>query len=137
MLTEQKRRIRVVIGKVGLDGHEAGAKLIARGLMDHGMEVCYTGMRQTPEQVVMTVIQEAADVLGLSSLSGAHSISITRVLELLKERQVGDILVIAGGLIPKADATDLIDKGVRAVFGPGSKIEDIVKFIIAKVRTDK
>jgi methylmalonyl-CoA mutase C-terminal domain/subunit len=127
MSTEKK--IRVVVAKPGLDGHDRGAKIIARALRDAGMEVIYTGLHQTPEQIVETVIQEDADAVGLSILSGAHMTLVPRVLELLSEQGIDDVLVTVGGTIPADDIPELKELGVAAVFGPGANTEEIVDFI--------
>lgn len=124
-----ERPIRVVIAKLGLDGHDRGAKIIARALRDAGMEVIYTGLRQTPENVVEIAIQEDADCIGLSSLSGAHSHLFPKVTQILRDRQAEDILVFGGGVIPEADIPPLSAAGVAAVFTPGSATEDVVRFI--------
>ena len=127
MNTEKK--IRVVVAKPGLDGHDRGAKIIARALRDAGMEVIYTGLHQTPEQIVETVIQEDADAVGLSILSGAHMTLVPRVLELLSEQGIDDVLVTVGGTIPVDDIPQLKELGVAAVFGPGANTQEIVDFI--------
>ncbi|USS41426.1 cobalamin B12-binding domain-containing protein [Thermococcus aggregans] len=127
-----RSKVRVLIAKPGLDGHDRGAKVIARALRDAGFEVIYTGIRQTPEQIVESVIQEDIDVLGLSILSGAHMVLIPKILKLLEEKGIKpneDILVLAGGIIPPDDAQELEKMGVARVFGPGSPIEEIIKFI--------
>src|ERR687895_410520 len=129
------RRIRVVIAKPGLDGHDRGAKVIARALRDAGMEVIYTGLRQTPEQIVGAALQEDADVIGLSILSGAHMHICPRVMELLKEKGLTDVLVVIGGIIPDVDVPKLQAMGVRGIFLPGSPMQDIVDFITKNVRT--
>jgi methylmalonyl-CoA mutase C-terminal domain/subunit len=121
--------IRVLLGKVGLDGHDRGIKLVARALRDAGMEVVYTGLHQTPEQVVNTAIQEDVNAIGLSMLSGAHNYLLPRVLELLKEKGAGDIQVFAGGIVPDEDIPRLKAAGVRAIFPPGSAMPDIVDFL--------
>jgi methylmalonyl-CoA mutase C-terminal domain/subunit len=121
--------LRVLIGKVGLDGHDRGVKLIARALRDAGMEVIYTGLHQTPEQVVSTAIQEDVDAIGLSILSGAHNTLFRRVLELLKEQDAEDIALFGGGIIPDEDVSTLTAAGVKALFRPGAPIEEIVKFV--------
>ncbi len=126
--------IRVVIAKPGLDGHDRGAKVIARALRDAGMEVIYTGLRQTPEQVANAVVQEDADVLGLSILSGAHNQIFPEVLRLLKEKGAGDVPVFAGGIIPETDIPGLKGLGIREVFQPGTRTEDVVAFIQAAAR---
>jgi methylmalonyl-CoA mutase, C-terminal domain len=123
------RKIRVVIAKVGLDGHDRGAKIIARALRDAGMEVIYTGLHQTPEQIVETAIQEDADAVGISILSGAHMTLIPRVLEGLKENGVEDVLVLVGGTIPKPDVEELKSQGVAEVFTPGAPVSEIVDFL--------
>ena len=125
----EKKRIRVLIAKPGLDGHDAGAKMLAFALRDAGMEVIYTGIRQTPESVARTALQEAVDVVGLSCLSGAHNTLFPRVVRLLKEQGMGDILVIGGGIIPDEDIPHLKEQGVKAVFGPGTSFSQIVEFI--------
>lgn len=122
-------RIRVLIAKPGLDGHDRGAKIIASALRDAGMEVIYTGLRQTPKQIVKTAIQEDVNVIGLSILSGAHNILVKDVMELIKANGVNDVLVMVGGIIPESDKQFLQDTGVNAVFGPGSSFEDIIGFI--------
>ncbi len=123
------KKIRVVVAKPGLDGHDRGAKIIARALRDAGMEVIYTGLHQTPEQIVETVIQEDADAVGLSILSGAHMTLVPRVLELLSEQGIEDVLVTVGGTIPADDIPQLKELGVAAVFGPGANTQEIVDFI--------
>jgi methylmalonyl-CoA mutase C-terminal domain/subunit len=124
-----KRRIRVVVAKPGLDGHDRGAKIIARALRDAGMEVIYTGLHQTPEQIVETVIQEDADAVGLSILSGAHMTLVPRVVALLREQEVDDVLVCVGGTIPADDIPQLKALGVAEVFTPGAPTQAIVDFI--------
>ena len=123
------RKIRVVVAKPGLDGHDRGAKIIARALRDAGMEVIYTGLHQTPEQIVETVIQEDADAVGLSILSGAHMTLVPRVVELLREQDAGDVVVTVGGTIPAQDIPELEQLGVAAVFTPGAPTSDIIDFI--------
>jgi methylmalonyl-CoA mutase, C-terminal domain len=130
------RKIRVVVAKPGLDGHDRGAKIIARALRDAGMEVIYTGLHQTPEQIVETVIQEDADAVGLSILSGAHMTLVPKVVELLREQQAEDVLVTVGGTIPADDIPELKELGVSEVFTPGAPTQDIVDFIQSSVRTD-
>ncbi|ASJ07452.1 cobalamin B12-binding domain-containing protein [Thermococcus pacificus] len=128
----ERSKVRVLVAKPGLDGHDRGAKVVARALRDAGFEVIYTGIRQTPEQIVESVIQEDVDVLGISILSGAHMVLIPKILKLLEEKglKVGeDVLVIAGGIIPPDDAEQLEKMGVAKVFGPGSPIEAIIRFI--------
>jgi methylmalonyl-CoA mutase C-terminal domain/subunit len=132
------RKIRVVVAKPGLDGHDRGAKIIARALRDAGMEVIYTGLHQTPEQIVETVIQEDADAIGLSILSGAHMTLVPRILALLEENDVDDVVVTLGGTIPADDIPELKELGVAAVFTPGAATQDIVDFIngaVAAART--
>src|SRR5689334_24939544 len=123
------RRLRVVIAKPGLDGHDRGAKVIARALRDAGMEVIYTGLRQTPEQIASAALQEDADVIGLSILSGAHNHIAPRLMELLKQKGLDDVLVVIGGIIPDVDIPGLHDAGVKGVFLPGTPMQDIVTFI--------
>jgi methylmalonyl-CoA mutase C-terminal domain/subunit len=122
-------KIRVVVAKPGLDGHDRGAKIIARALRDAGMEVIYTGLHQTPEQIVETVIQEDADAVGLSILSGAHMTLVPRVVQLLHEQEIDDVLVTVGGTIPADDIPELKALGVAEVFTPGASTQDIVTFI--------
>jgi methylmalonyl-CoA mutase C-terminal domain/subunit len=123
------RKIRVVVAKPGLDGHDRGAKIIARTLRDAGMEVIYTGLHQTPEQIAETVIQEDADVVGLSILSGAHMTLVPRVVDLLKAKQAEDVVVILGGTIPADDIPELKRLGVSQIFTPGASTQDIVEFV--------
>src|SRR5687768_14542376 len=126
---EGRGKIGVVVAKPGLDGHDRGAKIIARALRDAGMEVIYTGLHQTPEQIAETVIQEDADVVGLSILSGAHMTLVPRVMELLKTKQADDVIVILGGTIPADDIGELKRLGVSEVFTPGASTQDIVEFV--------
>jgi methylmalonyl-CoA mutase C-terminal domain/subunit len=126
--------IRVLIAKPGLDGHDRGAKVVARALRDAGMEVIYTGLRQTPEQIVETAIQEDVDVIGLSILSGAHTHLFPRVMELLKENNIKDIIVIGGGVIPEEDIPELKKTGITKVFTPGTDTRDIIEFIKNNVK---
>lgn len=126
--------IRVVVAKPGLDGHDRGAKVIARALRDAGMEVIYTGLHQTPEQIVDTAIQEDADAIGLSILSGAHNTLFSKVIELLKEREAADIKVFGGGIIPEADIPPLKELGVAEIFTPGATTTSIVDWVNANVR---
>jgi methylmalonyl-CoA mutase, C-terminal domain len=128
------RRLRVVIAKPGLDGHDRGAKVIARALRDAGMEVIYTGLRQTPEQIVTAALQEDADVIGLSILSGAHNHIAPRMMELLKEKGLDDVLVVIGGIIPDIDVPKLKAIGVKGVFPPGTPMQQIIDFINANAR---
>ena len=125
----ESRKIRVVVAKPGLDGHDRGAKIIARALRDAGMEVVYTGLHQTPEQIVETALQEDADAIGLSILSGAHMTLVPRVVELLKEEDAEDIVVIVGGTIPNQDIPELKELGVAEVFTPGAPTQKIIDFI--------
>ena len=129
------RKIRVIIAKPGLDGHDRGAKVIARALRDAGMEVIYTGLRQTPDQVVSAALQEDADVIGLSILSGAHNHIAPRLMELIKARGLDDVLVVIGGIIPDVDIPKLKEIGVKGIFQPGTPMQDIIEFINANVRT--
>jgi methylmalonyl-CoA mutase C-terminal domain/subunit len=131
---EGVRKIRVVIAKPGLDGHDRGAKVIARALRDAGMEVIYTGLRQTPEQIAAAALQEDADVIGLSILSGAHNHIAPRLMQLLKEKGLDDVLVVIGGIIPNVDIPKLEAIGVKGVFLPGTPMRDIVDFINANAR---
>ena len=128
-MTVVSKPIRVLIGKVGLDGHDRGVKLVARALRDAGMEVVYTGLHQTPEQVVSAAIQEDVDAIGLSVLSGAHNTLFIRVLELLKEQGAEDIVVFGGGIVPDEDRSTLQAAGVRALFQPGTPMSEIVDFV--------
>jgi methylmalonyl-CoA mutase, C-terminal domain len=130
-----ERKIRVVVAKPGLDGHDRGAKVVARALRDAGFEVIYTGLHQTPDQVVATAVQEDADAIGLSVLSGAHNHLFKRVLELLKEKGAEDIVVFGGGIIPPEDAAALKALGVKELFGPGTTTQEIVRFVREHVRT--
>jgi methylmalonyl-CoA mutase, C-terminal domain len=129
-----ERKIRVVVAKPGLDGHDRGAKIIARALRDAGMEVIYTGLHQTPEQIVETVLQEDADAVGLSILSGAHMTLVPRVVELLREQDAEDVVVTVGGTIPSHDIPELKKLGVAEVFTPGAPTQDIIDFIRSAVR---
>ena len=131
-MTEKK--IRVLVAKPGLDGHDRGAKIIARALRDAGMEVIYTGLRQTPEMIVEAAIQEDVDVIGMSILSGAHMTLFPRVMKLLAENGLDDVLVIAGGIIPDDDVPALRDIGVAGIFGPGTSTEEATRFIKENVR---
>src|ERR1700757_594648 len=128
------KKIRVLIAKPGLDGHDRGAKVIARALRDAGMEVIYTGLRQTPEMIVNASLQEDVDVIGLSILSGAHNAIVPRVMELLKQNQMDDVLVVVGGIIPDQDVAGLKSAGVGAVFQPGTPMDSIIEFIRANVK---
>ena len=128
------RPVRVVVAKPGLDGHDRGAKIVARALRDAGFEVIYTGLHQTPEQIVATAVQEDADAIGLSVLSGAHNYLFTRVLELLKEKGADDIAVFGGGIIPPEDIAGLKAIGVKELFTPGTSTQDIVRFVREHIR---
>ena len=128
------RPIRVVIAKLGLDGHDRGAKIIARALRDAGMEVIYTGLRQTPENIVEIAIQEDADCIGMSSLSGAHNHLFPKVAGLLKERGADDILVFGGGVIPEVDIPALMESGISAIFTPGTTTTSVIQFIEESVK---
>jgi methylmalonyl-CoA mutase C-terminal domain/subunit len=128
------RKLRVVIAKPGLDGHDRGAKVIARALRDAGMEVIYTGLRQTPEMIASTALQEDADVIGLSILSGAHNHIAPRLMDLLKARGLDDVLVVIGGIIPDVDIPKLKEIGVKGIFLPGTPMQDIVDFINTHAR---
>ena len=123
------RKLRILVAKPGLDGHDRGAKIIARALRDAGMEVIYTGLHQTPEQIVETVIQEDADAVGLSILSGAHMTLVPRIMELLSEQGIDDVIVTLGGTIPSEDIPELKELGVSEVFTPGASTQDIIEFI--------
>ena len=126
-------RIRIVVAKPGLDGHDRGAKVVARALRDAGMEVIYTGLHQTPEQIVETAIQEDADAVGISILSGAHMTLVPRILDGLRENERDDVVVVVGGTIPNDDAADLKGRGVAEVFTPGAPTAEIVEFLRASV----
>jgi methylmalonyl-CoA mutase C-terminal domain/subunit len=126
--------IRVLVAKPGLDGHDRGAKVIARALRDAGMEVIYTGLRQTPEMIVNAALQEDVQVIGLSILSGAHNAIVPRVMDLLREKEMTDVFVIVGGIIPDEDAERLKQLGVAAVFQPGASLEEIAEFIRSSVK---
>ncbi|MBN2233166.1 MAG: cobalamin B12-binding domain-containing protein [Deltaproteobacteria bacterium] len=129
-----ERKIKVLVAKPGLDGHDRGAKVVARGLRDAGFEVVYTGLHQTPEQIVATAVQEDVDVIGLSSLAGAHMYLFPRVVELLHEQGAADIVVFGGGIIPVEDAPALAKAGVKAIFTPGSPVAETVNWIRANIR---
>ena len=134
---QSQRRIRVVVAKPGLDGHDRGAKIIARALRDAGMEVIYTGLHQTPDQIVATVIQEDADAVGLSILSGAHMTLVPRIVELLEEQGVDDVVLILGGTIPADDIPELKKLGVSEIFTPGSSTQEIIDFIRGAVQEQR
>jgi methylmalonyl-CoA mutase, C-terminal domain len=129
-----ERKIRVLVAKPGLDGHDRGAKVIARALRDAGMEVIYTGLRQTPEMIVNAALQEDVDVIGLSILSGAHNAIVPRVNELLRSNKMDDVLLMVGGTIPEQDVPSLKQAGVAAIFGPGTPMDQIVEFIRKNVK---
>ena len=129
-----EKKIRVLIAKPGLDGHDRGAKIIARALRDAGMEVIYTGLRQTPEMIVNAALQEDVQVIGLSILSGAHNAIVPRVMELLQQKKMTDVVVIVGGIVPDEDAAELKRQGVGAVFQPGSSLRNIVEYIRGAVK---
>ncbi|MCI0353090.1 MAG: cobalamin B12-binding domain-containing protein [Acidobacteriales bacterium] len=129
-----ERKIRVLVAKPGLDGHDRGAKVIARALRDAGMEVIYTGLRQTPEMIVNASLQEDVDVIGLSILSGAHNAIVPRVTELLRANKMDDVLLMVGGTIPEQDVASLKKAGVAAIFGPGTPMDQIVEFIRKNVK---
>lgn len=132
-----KRKIRVLIAKPGLDGHDRGAKVVARALRDAGMEVIYTGIRQTPEMIAEAALQEDVDVVGLSILSGAHMALCPRVVELLRQQGMGDVPVLVGGIIPDEDVPALRAAGIRGIFGPGTNTQDIVAFIRRELAGDR
>ncbi len=131
---EKQRKIRVLAAKPGLDGHDRGIKVIASALMDAGMEVIYTGIRQTPRQIVETALQEDVDVIALSILSGAHDYLFPEIMRILKEKGMDDVLVIGGGIIPDEDIPQLKECGIAEIFGPGTKTDEIIKFIKENVR---
>jgi methylmalonyl-CoA mutase C-terminal domain/subunit len=124
------RKIRVLIAKPGLDSHDRGAKVVARALRDAGMEVIYTGLRQTPEQIVETALQEDVDVIGLSILSGAHRTLFPRIMQLLKKQALTDVLVFAGGIIPEEDISEMKKAGIKEIFGPGTRTEAIIQYVL-------
>lgn len=128
-MVKQKKKVRVLIAKLGLDGHDRGAKIISRALRDAGMEVVYTGLKKTPKDIARIAIEEDVNLIGVSILSGAHETLLPELCQLLKENEADDIKVIAGGIIPKDDVPPLKQLGVEAVFGPGTKTEEIVQFI--------
>jgi len=130
---QNMRKIRVLIAKPGLDSHDRGAKVVARALRDAGMEVIYTGLRQTPEQIAETALQEDVNVIGLSILSGAHKTLFPRIMELLRQKDLTDIMVFAGGIIPKEDASELKKLGIKEVFGPGTPTETIIRYVFDNV----
>lgn len=130
---QKTRKIRVLIAKPGLDSHDRGAKVVARALRDAGMEVIYTGLRQTPEQIAETALQEDVDVIGLSILSGAHKTLFPRIMELLKQKGLTDAMVFAGGIIPEEDIPELKKLGVKEIFGPGTTTESIIQYVFDHV----
>jgi methylmalonyl-CoA mutase, C-terminal domain len=131
------RKVRILVGKPGLDGHDRGAKIIARALRDAGVEVIYTGLHQTPEMIVSTAAQEDVDGIGLSILSGAHNYLFPKVLQLLQEKKMGDVVVFGGGIIPDDDIPKLMKKGVDRVFTPGTTIREIVEYVNARISPRK
>ncbi len=132
-----KKKIRLLVGKVGLDGHDRGAKIIARALRDAGFEIIYTGLHQTPEMVVQTAIQEDVDAIGLSILSGAHNHLFPKVLQLLSDKGAADISVFGGGIIPDEDVSELKEKGVKAIFKPGASTRDIIEWVRKNIHPKK
>jgi methylmalonyl-CoA mutase C-terminal domain/subunit len=130
----RERKIRVLVAKPGLDGHDRGAKVVVRALRDAGMEAIYTGLRQTPEQIVQAALQEDVDAIGVSILSGAHMYVMPRLMELVKENQLDDVLVFMGGIVPDQDVPKLKEIGVRGIFLPGSSLEEIVRFVRENIR---
>lgn len=133
----QEKKIRVLVAKPGLDSHDRGAKVVARALRDSGMEVIYTGLRQTPEQIAETVLQEDVDVLGLSILSGAHMTLFPKIVESMKQKGLNDVLVFAGGIIPEEDVPSLKKLGIKEIFGPGTATETVVKFVKENVKRSR
>jgi methylmalonyl-CoA mutase, C-terminal domain len=131
---EGGRKIRVLIAKPGLDGHDRGAKVVTRGLRDAGMEVIYTGLHQTPEMIVEAALQEDVDAIGLSILSGAHTVLFPRIMKLLQDNSMNDVLVFAGGIIPPEDEQTILGMGIKAVFGPGTPLEETAMFLRKNVR---
>ncbi|MEJ5300596.1 MAG: cobalamin B12-binding domain-containing protein [Thermodesulforhabdaceae bacterium] len=132
-----ERKLRILVAKPGLDGHDRGARIIARALRDAGFEVIYTGCHQTPEQIVQTALQEDVDMIGLSILSGAHNYSFPRIMELLKENNAEDIVVVGGGIFPLEDIPKLKSIGIKEIFTPGAKLEDIIKWVRENVKPRK
>ena len=130
---QSTRKIRVLIAKPGLDSHDRGAKVVARALRDAGMEVIYTGLRQTPEQIVETALQEDVNVIGLSILSGAHKALFPRIIELLKQKGLTDIVIFAGGIIPEEDIPEMKKLGIKEIFGPGTPTETIIQYVLKNV----
>lgn len=133
----QEKKIRVLVAKPGLDSHDRGAKVVARALRDAGMEVIYTGLRQTPEQIVETVLQEDVDILGLSILSGAHMTLFPKIIELMKQKRLDDVIVFAGGIIPEEDIPSLKKLGIKEIFGPGTPTETVVSFVKESVEKSR
>ena len=131
---EKERKLRILVAKPGLDGHDRGARVIARAIRDAGFEVIYTGCHQTPEQIVSTAIQEDVDLIGLSILSGAHTYSFPRVLELLRENNAEDISVIGGGIFPLEDISKLKEIGIKEIFEPGAKLKDITEWVTGNIK---
>ena len=127
---QKGKKVRVLIAKPGLDSHDRGAKIVARALRDAGMEVIYTGLRQTPEQIAETALQEDVDVIGISILSGAHKTIFPRIMKLLKDQEMTDVMVFAGGIIPEEDIDELKKLGIKEIFGPGTPTESIVKYVL-------
>ena len=136
-MTSPEWKVRILIAKPGLDGHDRGAKVIARGFRDAGFEVIYTGLHQTPEQIVAAAVQEDVDAIGLSSLAGAHDYLFPRVIELLKEKGAGDIIVFGGGIVPEEDISSLTHCGVKAIFAPGTSIKEAVDWVRENVKPRK
>jgi methylmalonyl-CoA mutase C-terminal domain/subunit len=130
---EDTKKIRVLIAKPGLDSHDRGAKVVARALRDAGMEVIYTGLRQTPEQIAETALQEDVDVIGLSILSGAHRTLFPRIMELLKKQGLTDVMVFAGGIIPEEDVSEIKKLGIKKIFGPGTTTEEIIRYVMSNL----
>lgn len=130
---QSQRKIRILIAKPGLDSHDRGAKIVARALRDAGMEVIYTGLRQTPEQIVETALQEDVHVIGLSILSGAHKALFPRIMELLKQKDLTDMMVFAGGIIPEEDIPEMKKLGIKEIFGPGTRTDTIVQFVFDNI----
>jgi methylmalonyl-CoA mutase C-terminal domain/subunit len=131
---QSARKIRVLIAKPGLDSHDRGAKVVARALRDAGMEVIYTGLRQTPEQIAETALQEDVDVVGLSILSGAHRTLFPRIMDLLREKGLADVMVFAGGIIPEEDVAEMKKLGIEEIFGPGTTTDTIIQYVLNNVR---
>lgn len=129
----EKPKVRVLIAKPGLDSHDRGAKVVARALRDAGMEVIYTGLRQTPEQIAETALQEDVDVIGLSILSGAHNTLFPRIMELLRKKELTDVMVFAGGIIPEEDVQDMKRLGIKEIFGPGTPTNRIIEFVFNNI----